>query len=830
MIMKCVRKLYLLGLSVLLVPNNVSAQIVVDKTMGTFLIQDTLLNGNKVDGGLIRGNNLFHSFGEFSIDAGSSVYFINPTNVTNILTRVTGGNPSSINGTLGVLGGNANLFFMNPNGVIFGTNAKLDVNGSFLATTASSINFADGTKFSVDNVQVNPLLTVSSIVGLGFGSNPGRINVNGSGHNLTATDPSFAPYINRTTNPGLRVAPGKTLALLGGQLNLNGGILTAERGKVELGSIAGYGTVDIANNMDRLNINYDKILNFGDISFERGSLVDASGTNGSSIQIIGRAINLKEGSVILLQNRGTQKTGDITVKATESLLLDGTSNNGLIRTSLTTETLAGNSGNVNVDTKRLIIQNGSGIGSRTFSQSSSGNVYLNATESFEIKGFSPINSQVFSAVASISFANGNSGSVNVTTPNLSLLDGGIISGTTFGKGSAGNLNIDAKKVEIAGFSPGLFTSSAITSSSLGDGNSGDITINTDTMRISRSGTINTTANSRGSSGNILVNAKKSVEVDGVLTLFGTKTDSDITSNVNSASQTLRQLFKLPEQPSGNAGNVSINTPNLKVTNGASIGVRNFALGNGGSLKINANYILLDRQGRMVADTNIGKGGDIIVRSQNLQLRNNSLISTDSRGNKIGGNITINTNTLVALSDSDITANSRNNFGGQVIINAQGIFGTQYRDKISSESDITASSDLGASFSGTVNIITLDINQQNNLKEQSVSFKNIDNILASSCLADRNSQLGRFAVIGNGGIPYAPTNGAIEYYLVQMHKVINNAQNNSQNISAVGQASTTSAWKLGDPINEATELITTKDGKLLLQARSTDYLSTQQTKC
>ncbi|HEY9600827.1 MAG TPA: filamentous hemagglutinin N-terminal domain-containing protein, partial [Allocoleopsis sp.] len=83
--------------------------------------------GERIEGGAVRGTNLFHSFSQFNVGELQRAYFANPSGIINILSRVTGNNPSNILGTLGVTGGNANLFLINPNGIIFGPNAKLDI-------------------------------------------------------------------------------------------------------------------------------------------------------------------------------------------------------------------------------------------------------------------------------------------------------------------------------------------------------------------------------------------------------------------------------------------------------------------------------------------------------------------------------------------------------------------------------------------------------------------------------------------------------------------------------------------------------------------------------
>jgi filamentous hemagglutinin family protein len=161
----------LLGLSVTLslaYSIEAKAQLVPDNTLGkenSIVTPTNLLQ--RIDGGAIRGSNLFHSFKEFNIDSGKSVYFSNPSAIQNILTRVTGKNQSNIFGKLGVLG-NANLFLLNPNGIVFGKDASLDIYGSFSATTSPSILFDNGFEFSATNPQAPPLLKVNITPGLQY--------------------------------------------------------------------------------------------------------------------------------------------------------------------------------------------------------------------------------------------------------------------------------------------------------------------------------------------------------------------------------------------------------------------------------------------------------------------------------------------------------------------------------------------------------------------------------------------------------------------------------------------------------------------------------------
>jgi filamentous hemagglutinin family protein len=176
-------------------------------------------------GGATRGNNLFHSFLELNVSEGRGAFFLSPSNIQNIITRVTGRNRSEILGTLGTFQmidgtpafSNANLFLINPNGIVFGPNAVLNLGGSFVASTASSIKFADGTEFSATTPQTTPLLTVSVPIGLQFGRTARDIQVQG----------------------GISVEPGKTLALIGGNVTLDGGLLNAPVGQIVLGGILG---------------------------------------------------------------------------------------------------------------------------------------------------------------------------------------------------------------------------------------------------------------------------------------------------------------------------------------------------------------------------------------------------------------------------------------------------------------------------------------------------------------------------------------------------------------------------------------------------------------
>ncbi|MEJ1937376.1 filamentous hemagglutinin N-terminal domain-containing protein, partial [Nostoc sp. NIES-2111] len=240
------------------------ADIIPDTTLPTNSTVRTRDNIRIIEGGTQRGGNLFHSFQEFSFSAltsnstGDTAIFNHNLAVQNIITRVTGGSPSYIDGIITTIrGSRANLFFINPHGIILGTNASLNIGGSFVATTANSLKFVDGTEFSAATANNTPLLTVSVPLGLQFGTNPGKIE----------------QPISTDLPLDLQVQNGKTLALIGGDLSLQSSILQAAGGRIELGSVRD-GFVSISEIDKGYSLDYSGVKDFGDIEIAAGTLIN----------------------------------------------------------------------------------------------------------------------------------------------------------------------------------------------------------------------------------------------------------------------------------------------------------------------------------------------------------------------------------------------------------------------------------------------------------------------------------------------------------------------------------------------------------------------------
>jgi len=652
----------ILNLSCFFVINSVAqAQISADRTLPTNV--NKVGNVLEITGGAKAGGNLFHSFLEFSVPTGNTAFFNNTLDINNIISRVTGGSISNIDGLIRA-NGSANVILINPNGINFGRNAQLNIGGSFLGSTANSLKFADGVEFSATNPQNSPLLTVSVPIGLQFGQNPSAINVQGTGHNLTTANNILSPLTRGSSSTGLQVQPGKTLALVGGNISLDGGVLTAEGGRIELGSVGG-GLVSINPTLSGWSLSYEGVPSFKDIAMRSQALADASGTSGGSIQVQGRNLSVSDGSVILIQNQGSQAAGTIKVNTSESVKVSGTNANGTIRSSLTNDALGvGRGGDIDISTPQLVLEGGATIAASTYSQATGGNVNVNAPQSIQVIGASAVNSSTTSSIATSTFGLGDSGNNTVSTGRLTAIGGGTVVSTTFGTGRGGNLNVTASdSIDINGIEPSLLVPSSVFASTFSAGNAGILTINTPRLTVENGGRVGAFSFASGVAGNVTINAPELVEVKG--TVPGSVNPSLIGSAANVVDKSLQQLFRLPSMPSGKSGDVTINTGQLRVTDGALITASNQGAGASGNVKVTANSVFLDTGGAITSELGgtfkggqfsffspftLGatKGGDITISTQQLVVQGGAGISTATFTNANGGNVTVNASESVQL--------------------------------------------------------------------------------------------------------------------------------------------------------------------------------------
>jgi filamentous hemagglutinin family protein len=730
---------------------TLAQSISIDGTTPTTLNGGNSCSGDcAIAGGLRDGSgsgpNLFHSFDTFNVDAGSTVTFTNPSGIDNIFSRVTGvSNLSHIDGTLKV-DGPANLFLLNANGIVFGPNAQLDIQGSFLSSTASSLLFQDGSQFGAIPSQMPSLLTINVPVGLQFGTAASPIQIQGNGHSLSY-NPDFT--VSRGSPlPGLIAPNGKTLAFIGSGVTLAGGNVTAESGQIEVGSVGENSLVNIAPTATGWNFDYSEVNRFEDIQLTNQSALDVSGDDAGSIHLQGRNLSLSGGSAILAQVL-TAGGGQIALDASESLSLEGVnlSATSQMPTTVYIEIASGATGDgsslLRVNAPTLNLTAGGQIGLGMAGDGASGRIEVKAQTIAADNGSNAGPSSLFTAVLPTVFtgrppATGRGGDLLISTEQLRLTNGAQFVASTFGVGDAGRLLIEAKNIEARGFNEGGPTNIASAAEFSFSGAGGSLDIRTDRLLLADGAQITVGTSSPNPAGNLTIAATDSVELRG--------------SGVGGRSG----LFASSFNAIGAGGNIQVNTQNLSLLEGATINVSNFpsipgrppGSGPAGNVMIAAGNVVLKDGSLITADTVSGDRANINLSANSLVLRRGSHITTNATGTATGGNINIDTQALIAFENSDITANAVDNFGGRVVVNAETILGTAYREQLTSESDITASSALGPAFSGSVELNSPDVDPTNGLTELPTGLAAADKIVA----ACEQTQSNAFVATGRGGLP------------------------------------------------------------------------------
>ncbi|MEG3918108.1 filamentous hemagglutinin N-terminal domain-containing protein, partial [Microcoleus sp. T3_A4] len=543
--------------------DRANAQIVPDNTLGaessvvTPKVNIRGIQGDQIDGGAIRGANLFHSFEQLSVLEGRGAYFTNPAGIENILSRVTGANRSDILGRLGVLG-TANLFLINPNGIVFGPSASLDVQGSFLATTANAVKLGDTGLFSASQPSSSNLLSVSPSA-LWFNAVAAQPIVNRS----QAPSLIYQPNSNNGS-PGLQGQPGRTLALVGGNVFLESGRVTAEGGRIELGSVAGVGEVSLSQSGNNFVLGYDSINNFSNISLSNGAFADASGEGGGDVQIRGGRLEMTQ-SNILANTFGAENGKQILVRATEVELRDGS----FLRAEVT-QAGTGTGGDIRIDTGRLLMRDGGYISAATFGSGKGGSLQITATDSVEAIG-SSTDGRFGSGLFTDSFGSGDAGNLSINTGRLLVRDGALVSAATRVSGKGGSLQITATdSVEVIGSSADGRFGNGLLADSFGSGDAGNLSINTGRLLVRDGARVSAATYGSGKGGSLQITATDSVEA------IGTSADGRLSSG----------LFTDSEE-SGDAGDLRIDTGRLLVRDGAQVSAGTFYTGKGGSLQITA---------------------------------------------------------------------------------------------------------------------------------------------------------------------------------------------------------------------------------------------------
>ena len=720
-------------------PIIIHAQVIQTPGAGSLNTQvNHVGNVYEITHGTQAGSNLFHSFDSFSIATAETARFqttnlVPDGTIGNILGRVTGGNASSLFGTVDSNSyyPNANLFLVNPNGILFGPGAQINVGGMAAFTTGKYLQLEGaGTNgiFYADPMQPS-LLTSAPVAAFGFlGSNPAAISVQGSvlsvqtGQSLALVGGNHEfTYTNPDTGLQASVPDGVTMT---------GGSLSAPNGKINIVSVASAGKISAGDFMPTSG------MTMGNITLSQGATLDVSGDGGGTIKIVGGQfvadhaflnantfdalngadtavdINLTgdviftNGSAITLSAGGTGRLGDTTISG-RNITFDGSST----ITAINLDSPNGG-GNITASSQTLNILGGASWFAATFGSANSGTIGISASESIVVSGDLANGTQSKIQTATFGFANsgdiaiatksatienlglvatdsalGQGGAIHIhgyLTPqaeSLSVLSGGSI-GTTGGNGS-GAITINAKDVTVRGTPD--FTS-RIQSIGFGAGGTGSILMpKTERLVVADNARINLVVEDGNLNvSSIVISASESVTLSndakirmeggggGVLDLSA----PTILIDNQSALQTIAGL-------GGDSTAILVKTNNLTLSGQSQINssTPEAALGNSGPVTIQglanpANSVTIDGSGSGIfTDTQgTGTGGNIFVNANTVTLRNGGTLSAKTSGTETtatGGSITVKSTDHVIMADEAlITANSTGpGNAGNIAINA-----------------------------------------------------------------------------------------------------------------------------------------------------------------
>ena len=694
-------------------------QITPDDSLGdenSTVAPDTEVQGvpaELIEGGAERGANLFHSFEEFNVGDGQNVYFANPEGIANIFSRVTGRDVSDIMGTLGVDGG-ADLFLINPNGIIFGENASLDLNGSFMATSATEIQFGEQGEFSAIDPNAPPLLTVQPSALLFNQMQPGRIE-------SRSIVPQGTSATGNTDRVGLRVPDGNHLALIGGEITIDGGKagagLTALDGRIELGGLSAVGLIEIsADGSLSLPENIDR----ADVLLSNGAILDVGKNGAGSIALTGRniainnsnifaqvapglgAVDAQVGDVVIdatrdisltdnstIDNRtfGRQRAGKINIRAAEAITI----NSSNILNNVEGDSTA-DAGGIELVTQRLSVENESGIFAETFGAGNAGTIRIQA-DLFRVTDAS--------LIASTSGGSGNAGNINVQTDSLALLEGGELTSFTFGEGDAGDIEVNATEITLSGTAPlkligisqnpGGFSSGLIGSVEQGaTGAGGTIIVNTDSLELSEGAVLSARTKSTAVGGDITVNAAS--------------------LTVESGGQILTSAFD-----AGDAGNIELNIAETIAISGSDL---TFAARREGVIELSEQIDrpdLIDPEQTLdpvspasgvfanTTESSAGDGGSVTINDsdnstlQSITILDGGRLSVDSQGEGNGGSLQVVANNLF-LDEATVSATTPSGRGGNLNLQISDLLQIDDNSLISTEAS-------GAADGGNIEITT-----------------------------------------------------------------------------------------------------------------------------
>ncbi len=677
---------------ILLISPLVQGEVIFDGSIRPNLA-GTTRTGDFVIGesdGVISGNNLFHSFSTFNVNAGESASFThNSPQLNHIIARVTGNSQSYINGEIN---SSASLWLINTNGLIFGENAQLDINGSFYGSTADYLAFTNNDRF-YSEAQASSSLSIAEPSTFGFLSTPpGNITLENS--HLTLTHDNNLSLIGGDIlleNSVIETASGHISTIA---LNTNEGVtLNMDQGHNLTTGTAIFGDITLINSQlvtqdaiaGNIFIIGDKLLASQNSTISSTNVGDDLATPNSlqQISLNVNSLQLQNNSNIFSDTENQYTGHDISISS-ETIEISG---NSYIKTKTSSD--IADSGDIDLVTNALSIGDNidnstSGILIESHSAGDAGNLVIVADTITVTNG---------GRIGNRGFRSGHGGNVDIEANQIHITNRGIIGITVpvAAAGNAGTLTILSDQLFISGEGSPDQTLTGISAQTLGTGNGGNIIVDSDIIDIVYGGSISATtfesAFDGGNAGNIylkadslLIDRASANHFTGVSA--GTETNgnggqinlelSEVTINGNG-----QPLAGIATQStgSGNAGSIVLSADNLTLFDGGGISVDNtIGIGNGGSIQLDINNLLsLTNNATIASDTNSsGNAGSVHITAGELEL-STSHISSFSTGSGQSGNITIDSD-RVSLNDgatisTETSADTRSNLVSNISINS-----------------------------------------------------------------------------------------------------------------------------------------------------------------
>ena len=646
-------------LSLALVPmQELGAQITLDGSVGP---AQTLAGPNyTIDStvGSMRGNNLFHSFGAFSVRTGESATFTNstPTPLSNVMARVTGGQASLVDGLLRSTIPGANLYLFNPSGVAFGPSATLDVPGAFHVSTADYLRLADGGIFWA-NPQQASVLTAAPVVAFGFlGPSPAAVS------------------FDRST---MGVQQGSTFSVIAGDVSLAGATLRAPGGRMQIASVASAGEVIPALPGESPGLQMDSFSRLGQIQLSQGANATVSNAAGAGTVVIrGGRLVVDSAASINANTSGNGHGAEIGIDVRVSD--DAVFTNGA--QMLAFSSAPGRAGHIEVSADRLEVANGAFVSSGTFSTALARNLSIDVGTLAVLDG-GQIVVQTRGPAAG--------GNLQVTAGDIIMsgingaFNTGLLSGQfgAAGTGRAGNVAVNAGTISMSGSAnPNLVT--GILGSTFGPGAGGTLQVNAQSLEMRSNTAVQNNTFGAGAGGAVAVNVKD-ISITGssnpniftgiFANTFGAGRGGSVQVVADRIRLANRAAISAAGFRAGDAGSVAVRTGGLEISSGSSIFTNViFGSGNAGDLTVSADRILItgfrdsanpfgstvDFTGLSTSTGALGqRGGDMFVTAGTLELTDKAALFSSSSGAGAAGNIHITADTLRVSGRAGISTNA-----------------------------------------------------------------------------------------------------------------------------------------------------------------------------